>query len=320
MEAEKLIGEQQNQKEHRTQNCIENEQTSVKRRKRKKKDEMPMEKKKKVIAGNPKAPKSKSKKVASDTGKNSRCIKRKRTGMNEIYDDVESKFTVMERAAKVLASMEDGAPYFLKCMLPSNVTYSFWLIIPRKFGSLHLPSRDSTVILVDEWGKEYKTTYLIDRNGLSAGWRGFSMSHRLLKGDILIFRLIGHCKLKVHIVRVHGLDVVNAAACLMNLDAFGTMDSDPVKQDYRKRKRTKKYADCSVFDAPRIPDKVQEKGKMVLKSDLVPVEDQSENTSDGFGSEVLEGSGMTDHLLSGDHHHTEASFLHEHPCEGVVCR
>ena len=62
-----------------------------------------------------------------------------------------------------------------------------------------------------------------------------------------------------------------------------------MKQDYRKRKRTKKYADCSVFDAPRIPDKVQEKGKMVLKSDLVPVEDQSENTSDGFGSEVLEG-------------------------------
>lgn len=156
--------------------------------------------------------------------------------MNDIYDDVESMFTVMDRAARVLGSIEDEVPYFLKCMLPSNVTYSFWLvsliifpvlsdsesgklnvnffvfplcaffplfsssssqIIPRKFGTLHLPSQDSTVILVDEWGKEYKTTYLIDRNGLSAGWRGFSISHRLLKGDILIFRLIGPCKLQV---------------------------------------------------------------------------------------------------------------------------
>lgn len=147
---------------------------------------------------------------------------------------------VMERAERVLASLADEAPCFLKCMLPSNVTYSFWLvsqnfihdlcggtiltwiylfliisilllfcylplllwqIIPKRFCSLHLPSEDSTVILVDEWGKEYKTNYLIDRHGLSAGWRGFSISHRLLKGDILIFRLIAPCKLKVNYLK-----------------------------------------------------------------------------------------------------------------------
>jgi len=62
---------------------------------------------------------------------------------------------------------------------------------------MHLPSSDTTVILVDEWGNEYKTSYLLERNGLSAGWRGFSISHRLLKGDLLIFRLIEPCKMKV---------------------------------------------------------------------------------------------------------------------------
>ncbi|KAL3515266.1 hypothetical protein ACH5RR_022168 [Cinchona calisaya] len=319
MEAAKITGKQQNQHdEHHntTQICCENEPSSSKPRNKKKKEKgMPVEKKKKVVSEKPKNPKSKGKKVNSDTAKNSRSIKRKRVGISDIYDDVESKFTVMERAARVLASIEDGAPYFLKCMLPSNVTYSFWLIIPRKFGNLHLPSQDSTVTLVDEWGKEYKTTYLIDRNGLSAGWRGFSMTHRLLKGDILIFRLIGPCKLQVHIVRVHGLDVVNAANCLVNMDAYGkTVDSDPANQDTKKRKRTKKYADCSLLDAPKIQDNFQEKGKMLLKSEFVPVADQSENTSDGFGSEVLEGSEMT------DHHCNEASFLHEHPREGVTCR
>lgn len=55
-------------------------------------------------------------------------MKRKRTGINDIYDDVEAKFTVMERAARVLAGLEDKTPYFLKYMLPSNVTYSFWLV------------------------------------------------------------------------------------------------------------------------------------------------------------------------------------------------
>ncbi|KAL3538885.1 hypothetical protein ACH5RR_002251 [Cinchona calisaya] len=318
METQKLKGKEDYEKTE-SQFCFEKEPTSKPRKKEKKK--MPKEKKKKVVSENPKTPKSKGRQVTSDTANKSRSIKRKRIGMNDIYDDVESKFTVMERAARVLASLEDKVPYFLKCMLPSNVTYSFWLIIPRKFGTLHLPSQDSPVILVDEWGKEYKTTYLIGRNGLSAGWRGFSMSHRLLKGDILIFRLIGPCKLQVHIVRVHGLDVVNAALCLTNMDTFGkTTESDLAEQENRKRKRRKKYADCSLIDVPKIQHNFQEKGQILLKSDCVPVADQSENTSDGFGFEVLEGSEMADQLLSCEHHYTKASILHEHPCEGVTCR
>ncbi|CAI9104354.1 OLC1v1003009C2 [Oldenlandia corymbosa var. corymbosa] len=205
--------------------CIHSGQTSADAKPRKKKMP-PVETKKKVDLVKPKGAKSKAKKVTQGKAKKSGSIKRRRVGISEVYDDIEAKFSVLERAARVLASLEDEFPFFLKYMLPSNVAYSFWLIIPRKFGALHLPSQDSTVILVDEWGKEFKTTYLIDRNGLSAGWRGFSLAHRLLKGDILIFRLIGPCKLQVHIVRVNGSDVINAAQCLMNMDAIGkTTDS-----------------------------------------------------------------------------------------------
>lgn len=69
--------------------------------------------------------------------------------------------------------------------------------LPKFFCNIHLPNHDTSIMLVDEWGNEYRTSYLLDRHGLSAGWRGFSISHRLLKGDILIFHLTAPCKLKV---------------------------------------------------------------------------------------------------------------------------
>lgn len=45
---------------------------------------------------------------------------------------------------------------------------------------MHLPEHDSTLILVDESGKEFKTNYLKVRHGLSAGWRWFSIAQGLL--------------------------------------------------------------------------------------------------------------------------------------------
>ncbi|KAL6961653.1 hypothetical protein U1Q18_050986, partial [Sarracenia purpurea var. burkii] len=95
-----------------------------------------------------------------------------------------------ERAEEVLANVADGFPSFVKRMLPSNVTHGFWLILPKKFCNSHLPMHDATITLVNEWGKEYEANYLVERQGLSAGWRGFSLAHRLLKGDLLVFHLI----------------------------------------------------------------------------------------------------------------------------------
>lgn len=60
-----------------------------------------------------------------------------------------------------------------------------------------MPKEDVRVVLVDDRGKERDTTYLTRRHGLSAGWRGFAMEHRLLEGDILVFHMISPYRFKV---------------------------------------------------------------------------------------------------------------------------
>nr|GME12265.1 B3 domain-containing protein At5g42700-like isoform X1 [Ipomoea batatas] len=181
---------------------------------------MTMESKKKLVCKKPESVKSKAKQVKSDNPRMSpESSKRKRETCNVVtFDDVEAKFSVWERAERMLSSLEDEYPFFIKCLLPSNVAHSFWLHIPKAFCDSYLPSQNSTIMLVDEWGNEYKTTYLLERHGLSAGWRAFSIAHRLLKGDLLIFRLTEPNKFKVHIIRVNSRDVVEAAICLMNLN------------------------------------------------------------------------------------------------------
>ncbi|EYU37691.1 hypothetical protein MIMGU_mgv1a020275mg, partial [Erythranthe guttata] len=144
---------------------------------------------------------------------------RKRTRDCDIYEDEEAKRSVMQRAAELLARLakEYNLPSFVKCMLPSNVSQGFWLHLPKKFCTVNLPNEDTPVVLVDELGREHTTSYLLGRNGLSAGWRAFSMKHKLLKGDLLIFLLTEPCKFKVHIVRVNDIEVLFAALCLMDL-------------------------------------------------------------------------------------------------------
>lgn len=51
--------------------------------------------------------------------------------------------------------------------------------------------------LVDENGDEFKSLYLALKNGLSAGWRGFSIYHELVDGDALVFQLIKPTTFKV---------------------------------------------------------------------------------------------------------------------------
>ena len=69
--------------------------------------------------------------------------------------------------------------------------------LPKQFCDVHLPKKNDIVVLVDENGEEYKTKYLVEKNGLSGGWRGFSIAHNLLEGDVLVFQLIKPCVLKV---------------------------------------------------------------------------------------------------------------------------
>lgn len=52
-------------------------------------------------------------------------------------------------------------------------------------------------MLEDENGDTSETLFLARKAGLSAGWRGFSISHELVDGDALVFQLIKSTTFKV---------------------------------------------------------------------------------------------------------------------------
>jgi hypothetical protein len=60
-----------------------------------------------------------------------------------------------------------------------------------------LPKNDSKIVLEDESGEAFQTKYLVQKVGLSAGWRGFSIAHKLMEGDIVVFHLVKPFKFKV---------------------------------------------------------------------------------------------------------------------------
>nr|DAD41237.1 TPA_asm: hypothetical protein HUJ06_015560 [Nelumbo nucifera] len=78
-----------------------------------------------------------------------------------------------------------------------------------QFCKMNLPKRDETIILEDENGEEHPTTFLAQKTGLSAGWRGFAISHELVDGDALVFQLVKRTTFKVLV-------------CLLSL--FGILD------------------------------------------------------------------------------------------------
>lgn len=278
-------------------------------------------KKRKRTCKEPWEPKSKTKQSMSDKPKKA-SGKGKRTKVCDIYNDAEDQYMCLERAAFFLEGLDAELPKFAKCMLPSNVLYSFWLILPKKFCVMHLPEHDTTVTLVDESGKEFKTNYLKIRHGLSAGWRGFSIAQKLLQGDILFFRLIEPCKLQVNIVRRYGLEAIEAAVCLMEMhprvkrtrtsnyfDKTGEakkekLKNKEVKQEKedevknqtplvvqtKKGKRTrrspKKFIAKLSLDFCSTQVKIEEEGE----TERVSCVDHCENSSDGMSSEVAQGS------------------------------
>uniref|UniRef100_A0A5B7C068 TF-B3 domain-containing protein n=1 Tax=Davidia involucrata TaxID=16924 RepID=A0A5B7C068_DAVIN len=219
----------------------------------------------------------------------SRSCKRKWATVYDFYDHVETTSSAMERAQEVEANLAAEFPSFVKSMLPSNVTGGFWLSLPRSFCDLHLPGHDTTVILVDESGAEYTTKYLMERRGLSGGWRAFSIAHKLVVEDVLVFHLVRTCKFKVYIVRANGLDEVDAALSLLHLDAHAKrMDSEKItrnlKESVGKRLRP--------FQEEILQENFQNDNQMVLNTSLGLLTDQPENGSEDLGL-VLEVRNIT---------------------------
>lgn len=241
--------------------------------------------------------------------------------IDDLYYDDDAKISVMDRADEVANNIPAKYPSFLKHMLPSNVSYSFWLILPGQFCKSYLPKEDAKVILVDECGKEKETKYLVDRHGLSAGWRGFSIDHRLRKGDILVFHLVSPCKLKVNIVRVYGLDVVDAALRLMHFHAFGCRkDSeleDHVVKTSRTHKKAKKCVKALLLDISQHQEPHNNQETPNRKLGLVA--DGYESRGESAEVPKVVDSGITAHQQPNEPSYCGSYLIQKHFRKGIDC-
>ncbi|XP_022144182.1 B3 domain-containing protein At5g42700-like [Momordica charantia] len=132
-----------------------------------------------------------------------RRISKARDVSNRVYASDESRKNAFERAEKLQSGLERNHPNFIKSMLQSHVSGGFWLGLPSHFCKMHLPNRDGVMTLIDEDGDEYPTVYLARKTGLSGGWKGFSVAHKLADGDAVVFQLIKPTTCKVYILRAN---------------------------------------------------------------------------------------------------------------------
>ncbi|KMT00576.1 hypothetical protein BVRB_9g218740 [Beta vulgaris subsp. vulgaris] len=131
---------------------------------------------------------------------------KRRDLLNRVYASDEHRLYAIDRAEKLESSLGSEFPAFVKPMLQSHVTGGFWLSFPLPFCKTYLPDEDEMFTLIDESGDEWQSKYLARKNGLSGGWRGFSIDHELVDGDALVFQLIEPSIFKVYIIRVNSLE------------------------------------------------------------------------------------------------------------------
>ncbi|KAG1337929.1 B3 domain-containing protein [Cocos nucifera] len=143
-------------------------------------------------------------KVAPDIVERPRRSFKRRCLADRVYASDEARLYAQTKAEEVESQLDLKFPAFVKPMLQSHVTGGFWLGLPRHFCTKHLPRKDTMMTLVDENDDEFKSLYLAPKNGLSGGWRGFSIYHELVDGDALIFQLVKPTTFKVYIIRASG--------------------------------------------------------------------------------------------------------------------
>ncbi|KAI3868929.1 hypothetical protein MKW92_023144 [Papaver armeniacum] len=170
----------------------------------------------------------------------------------------------IERAEEIRSSLDPKFPSFVKLMVKSHVSGGFSLGIPSKFCAKFMLKEDISMTLLDEEGKEHIAKYLAGKCGLSAGWRGFAIDHKLVEGDAVVFQLIEINKFKVYIVRTISLGEVEGAFGHLQLEACAEKAGNDMKP---KRKTV-------VGKPKRLP---------------LPVADQPKNCSEEADSENLEG-------------------------------
>lgn len=169
--------------------------------------------------------------------------------------------------------------------------------LPKKFCLTHLPDRDEMIALVDENEEEYYTKYLADKNGLSGGWRGFSLAHNLLDGDVLVFQLIEPCKFKVYIVRARNFTEIDGVTSLVSLNVH----AEPIK----KAKMEHEDGDVLIIETtsngnldlvPAENDQRELIDGLVYLSEAAA--DQAEDDTDNSSSEVMDNIRFSESVLS----------------------
>ncbi|KAL8129846.1 hypothetical protein V2J09_019001 [Rumex salicifolius] len=113
----------------------------------------------------------------------------------------EERAKAIQNAEKLQEILQSSYPTFVKSMVRSHVYSCFWLGLPSYFCEKYLPNTVLAMVLEDEDGDEYDATYLGNRSGLSGGWRGFALAHKLDDGDALVFELVEPARFKIYIVR-----------------------------------------------------------------------------------------------------------------------
>ncbi|VVB16438.1 unnamed protein product [Arabis nemorensis] len=113
----------------------------------------------------------------------------------------EERVGALKAAEEFQSRLESQNPSFVKSMVRSHVYSCFWLGLPSTFCVAHLPEKTMDIVLEDENGKEYEAVYIGKRSGISGGWRGFALDHKLDDGDALIFHLVEPNRFKVYVFR-----------------------------------------------------------------------------------------------------------------------
>ncbi|KAM1862884.1 hypothetical protein ACFX14_003287 [Malus domestica] len=216
---------------------------------------------------------------------NPKSNKRKRATVDSLYGTCQAPSSVLERAKEVEATLDPRFPVLLKVMLPSHVTGGFWLGLPKKFCCENLPKQDTMIVLEDESGEEFHTKYLVEKVGLSGGWRGFSIAHNLLEGDVVVFHVLAPSKLKVYIVRSNGSDDLDGALGLMRLDAC------------TKQMDTGDIIACEGEDSENL-ESIPDDNAIAFDTKSGLSSDHSGNDSENLDFEVLDGLRLSETVVT----------------------
>ncbi|KAK6136862.1 hypothetical protein DH2020_029395 [Rehmannia glutinosa] len=181
--------------------------------------------------------------------------------------------SALEQAKGIQANSSGQFPSFLKQLLKSHLSGKFYLGLPKKFCDAHMPSHDDTIVLVDENEQEYNTKYSVRKNRLSGGWRGFSIAHKLLEGDALVY-----------IVRAGNLTEKNNGA--IGFHTCGFQDIKPISSARRIH-----------LNSLAVNNHHQETKKARLISDSKLDTGQSENDIDHFDRNVLEDNRYSESVV-----------------------